>query len=179
MPKFFSNIWNDPVWSKVIASAIVAIGGITYFDGWSWIASFLERGARVVADSSTLPNWVIGLMFVGCSIAVVAVLLWLRSKGVPTATWQSYTEDEVLGLRWRWKWNHGQIASLYAFCPRCDFQMFPENTSAWDALDKYSYHCAGCSSDIKTLDENPERFESTVKRFIQQKVRNGQWESRS
>jgi hypothetical protein len=40
----FAKLWHDPVWSKVIAVAIVAIAGSvgSYFAGW-WPASFVDK----------------------------------------------------------------------------------------------------------------------------------------
>ena len=65
------KLWRDPVWSKVIAGAILAIIGscATYF--WPTVKSFLK-------SSTAVPNW----LFIAVSLGVIVIcrLAKLRLK---------------------------------------------------------------------------------------------------
>lgn len=67
------KFWTDPVWSKVISTAIVAIFAsfITYIAGaWPSIIAKSEDICIFLSSSSMVKNWVIGI-FILCFISVV------------------------------------------------------------------------------------------------------------
>src|SRR5690606_21766528 len=68
--------WTDPVWSAVIAGAILAVLGaaLTYFAGW-WpaISGFFAGLAPLAAGSTTVPNWLLALLVL-CAFVVGGVL---------------------------------------------------------------------------------------------------------
>src|SRR5712664_2715950 len=80
------NIWNDPVWSKVIASVIIAgAGWLTYRLNW-WPGWMTRRIAGLwisfwtyLSSASAIPHWLLILLILIAvpTIVVAAVLMWV------------------------------------------------------------------------------------------------------
>lgn len=96
------RIWADPVWSKVIATGIVAVGAViaSYFLnllptfwGWLWAAVVF------LGSTSAVWNWLLFVM-AGCTL-VVLILIVSEMRG-PTEQrsqfdFYKYHADEILG----------------------------------------------------------------------------------
>lgn len=174
------KIWNDPVWSKVIAAGIVAAGGLfsTYRLNWwpGWITRRLASLWAYLLSPSTVPHWLLVLLgLVGIPIIVLAtVLVWIAVFPKATApNWTSYTTDLFDGLRWRWRYANGCVDRLLSFCPHCDFQVYPDNTSPFAVI--INFHCESCGRNLGTCEGPDNRLNSRVTRLIQQKLRAGTW----
>jgi len=173
------RIWKDPVWASVIATSI---GGLaSYFAGW-WpaIVQAVKEVWIFLGATSSISHWfVVALALLALPTLVVGVMLaWqlVRPTPVSNPDWHAYTEDHFFGLRWRWRYfDGGNIRDIHTFCPRCDFQVFPQNASPWDAVERIRFRCDSCHSDLGEFQEAFESVESKTKRFIQQKIRNSTW----
>lgn len=178
------KIWDDAVWSKVIAGAILAAAGvvITYLMNW-WpaIAGVVASLFGFLAEASSVPNWLIGIGIV-CSVLVLiiaAMILWQAvspTSGTSREASRGYLTDTFFGLRWRWQYGgDGDIRDLYACCEHCDYQVHAENVSGYDAVPSMLFRCDLCSSTAGPFNEEPFEFESKIRRRIQQKLRTGTW----
>lgn len=175
-------LWKDPVWGAVIAAGIIGAVGLasTYvLDLWPVIAAYLMDVFTFMRKSSPLPNWLLVILVIATIpsfIIVVALILQaIRSPDHQTPTWESYTSDTFFNLRWRWRYDDGEISRLNSFCPRCDFQVFPVNASAFRAVDRIAFKCDSCHANLTEIDDSYELFANKVRRFIQQKIRNDSW----
>ena len=80
------KIWSDPVWSNVIATAIVAIFGFG--------AAYIWPRARLLLESSTqVPNWLLAAMLPGAA-AICFVARGTDKRGRRQA---SHTDPRVSG----------------------------------------------------------------------------------
>jgi hypothetical protein len=181
------KVWNDPVWSKVIAGAILAAAALIYsLDWWPAIVRSFVAVSRFLAQGTSVPNWLLGLLAL-LTLPTVAVVLFaigisvIDRKREPqhraaAAGWRSYTSDTFLGLLWRWSYiSDGMPGGLASFCPHCDFQVYPHDASGFRSIDQIAYHCEACDRALVTLDESPHSLHNKVERLIQQKLRNGTW----
>lgn len=180
MSKILRRLWNDPVWSKVIATAIVAVLAMvaTYFLNWWPVLGrmFSEGWSRVVQKTPT-PNWLLAILVL---LAVPALLVigaiswrWAFPPRPPPASWADYTTDSFLGLRWRWRYLDGGLPhEFHTFCPICDYQVVAERAGAYQAVPRIAFHCDVCGRDVAVFGEPLEVLESKVGRLIQQKIRN-------
>ncbi len=173
------RVWKDPVWASVIAAGITSVG--SYFAGW-WpaINEFLGDAWTFLFASSVVQNWVLGTVSLLAVPTIIFLLAFLWKSIHPTENeqfdWRSYTQDSFFGLRWRWSYSSiDQIQRLNTFCPHCDFQVFPEGASSWEAVDRIRFKCDSCHSDLGVFNERYETLESKAERFIQQKIRNKTW----
>jgi hypothetical protein len=90
----------------------------------------------------------------------------------------AYTTDTFYGLRWRWSYTSdgtGTPVYLASFCPHCDYEVAPEDTSGFRAMFAIMYNCYGCERPGGTFEESAGSLHNKVGRFIQQKLRNGTW----
>ena len=178
------KLWNDPVWSRVIAGVILAVGASTgayFLNWWPIIGGFTKRGYNFIFVTTNVPNWLLGILGIVClpTIFIVLALAWEQispKKQNTESGWRSYKSDIYFGLRWRWKYfQDGSIHDVFTFCPYCDFQVFPYNTSSYRIIDRIGYHCDSCGRDLGQLDESQDSLEDKVIRLIQQKLRNESW----
>lgn len=179
-----NSMWKDPVWSAVIASVIFAIGGAvgTFFLGlWPTIGGWFVCLWTAGGQPSQISNWIVwlfGLMSLPTALFLGA-LLWTAVRGnggSVSEDWSSYTEDEFLGLRWRWKYfASGDLEHPNPFCPVCDYQVFPHHASAYHAVERIGFHCDSCGRKLPEFDESYASLRSKIERFIQQKLRTGAW----
>jgi hypothetical protein len=176
-----TKIWKDPVWAAVISTAIVAAGGtvVTYLFGpWPTIGTWIKSVAAYGVATSQLPNWCIWLLGAVAlpTVLFALALVWeaLRGSNEPDPR-LLYVEDVILGLRWRWKYlSGGTFGDVHSFCPHCDFQVFPQDARAYDAIDRIAYSCDSCGAKLAEFAESHGELESKVRRFIQQKLKCGQ-----
>ena len=177
------KLWNDPVWSKVIAGAILAVGTLlgTYFlDWWPTIGRFAKDAYNFALSPTSLLNWIIGVLGLLAAPTIIGLLAIIWQKIFPSSSsatdWRNYTTDKFFGLRWRWRYfGDGKIYDVHTFCPHCDFQIYAEDASAYRAVDRITFRCDSCSQRLGEFDEPFASLENKVKRFVQQKIRNGSW----
>ena len=195
------KIWHDPVWSKVIAAAVIAmltwIANL-FFHWWSW-AGLLRNAARLlktawefVFSTSPVPHWLIGLgvllIILAAAILIVASTAAHQAKSTQFAQislppWHSYTTDMFYEVRWRWRYDiAGQVTDLNCFCPRCDCQLFIQEPSpilfhGIPNREPTLFCCPRCGSIVRQIHERADQIELAVTAFIGRNVRNNLWGS--
>lgn len=175
------KIWNDPVWSKVIAAGILALIAVitTYLDWWPNIWTFLSNSLAFIKAYSLVPNWLLAIFGLLAIPTIVLITFFMYSLLKPnsqnTPDWKTYTSDTFFGICWRWQYYNNAMNDMHTFCPHCDFQIFPQNASAYNAVDRIAFHCDSCHRSLGSFNEPYISLENKAKRFAQQKIRNGSW----
>ena len=176
------SLWKDPVWSAVIAAAVVAAAGAvgTYLlDLWPAMAAAAGRAWQFLFATTEVSNWILILLGLGLipAVLLVAVVIWdfVSRKPTMAPSWTNYKEDVFFGLKWRWQYVGGRIDRLVSFCPHCDYQVYSHNASGFHAVDRIGFDCDSCRRHLCQIDESQRSLESKVERFIQQKLRNETW----
>jgi hypothetical protein len=179
MGAFFRRAWNDPVGSKVIAVAIVALAGLVAT--WTFWHHLLVWGLALVAflfATTAMPNWLVGILLGPALVLIVlaaAVFVRASPNESPDPT-RDYCEDHFLGAVWRWRYLNGhEIYSPTPFCPRCDAQIIPHQTSGYAIVDSIGLACDICSGFKIEFEESWDGLQDKVIRMIQLKIRNGEW----
>src|SRR4051812_33847885 len=130
MIKLVKRIWNDAVWSKVIAAAIVAtvITYATYLLNWwdnIWTAT--KAGFSFLVATSPIWNGAIALvitLFLLQTAVLIRIFQVLRAEEKPD--WRDYARDTFYGgdFRWRFTGSGGDLTELHCCCPECQYQVF-------------------------------------------------------
>jgi hypothetical protein len=175
--------WKDPVWAAVISAGIVSAagaGGMYLLGLWPAISDLAGTLLRAASEQSKWSNWQVWMAVALAipSLLLALALLWNVIRPLRSVDdWRNlYTEEKLVGLRWRWKYySDGSLGDIHSFCPHCDFQVFPHQASAYSAIDRIGFHCDSCGRDLATFDQPFEHLESRVRRLIQQKIRVGSW----
>jgi hypothetical protein len=170
----------------VISGAILAAAallGSYLLNWWPTIGRYAALGFEFARETSIVPNWLIALLLLLAAPTVLFVLALIWQIAFPskssTSSWHEYTSDNFFGLCWRWRYIGERLSEMHTFCPHCDFQVFPENASAYAAIDRISFHCDSCNRDLGTFEEPYGSLENKAGRFAQQKLRQGTWQSQN
>ena len=180
MYKHLIRLWKDPVWSKVIASGIITISftAITYLSGyWPILKDFFLILWKFIISFTSIPNWVIGILSIPFILFIWAILYRLKEKVFSNpVTFKNYCNDNFLSLKWVWSYTwDNQITNLYSLCPKCDYQIFPKDSSNYSMIPKYRYICDDCGYDAGTIDEDTQKTEHDIKLKIHKNIRTGKW----
>jgi len=179
-----NKVWKDPVWSKVIATGILAIlvsVGTYFLDFWPSIKVALNNSWSFIFSSTYVPNWLVGIMTLLCVLFIYAILIELKGnppKEELEKTFKYYTKDSFLGLLWCWRYAGNQIDNLHSLCPHCEYQILPKNSSSYSAAPGYEYSCDDCGYSAGLIEGYPENLNQKVKLKIQKTIRTEQWRER-
>jgi hypothetical protein len=169
---------RNSIISGLILAAIISLLSVVPA-GWSLVWNVLKAVWKWLTENRAVPGWTLVLL-IACGAVVLVMLVFIgwtwitRSKSSPVG-WKGYTEDEFFGLKWRWQYSQSGIYRLVCFCPACDQQLYPQNRSAFRALDRIGFRCDHCGRDLGEFDMNWDTLEDKVKRSVQRKVRTGEW----
>jgi len=177
--------WTDPVWSKVIAGLILAAGGAVatwLLDLWPAIGRWFSRAGSFLTATSSLPNWALGLLILLSASFLFLIIGGLVQSAVASKEpdWRDYRKDSFFGLTWRWNYGlTGTIFGLYCTCSTCDYEVHPSHEYSTRGTPTVGFKCDACGSHFGPFDETSNSLLNKVERFIQQRLRTGQWKARN
>lgn len=174
------KVWSDPVWAAVIASVIfggLSAGAVYVFDWAPRIGGVVSQAWQYLLADAVIPRWLIGLLVLLATpaLVLVGVFMWGSRKPQPLS-WEDYRSDQFYGLNWRWSYSGLRVVRLVSFCSRCDFQVYPQDSSYFSAVPRFLYQCDGCGARLGEFDGDVGILDNKVERSIHQKLRNGQWQ---
>lgn len=162
--------WPAPAQGKVIVPLIIAVLVAAYFMGlWSLLGGWFTALWYLLAESTLVPNWLLGI-FALCAIIVAGLLgAALRPARQSRQPSQIHAQDTFFNIKWRWSYDaSGGIRELTPYCRHCDHQLVLKNVGGHRALDRYEVRCDQCGSLACELDCSVEEFEGRVLRRIDQ-----------
>jgi hypothetical protein len=173
------KIWNDPVWSKVISAIILLT--LSYFVGIiSWIWYLIKYFFNLLTDQINIPIWIfLSLVF----FVFISLLLFLKNvfkkDDLETIKIQDYYEDIIFSIKWRWSYaSNNEIVRLNAFCPACDYQLYPYKASSFEIIEDIGFKCEDCGKDFGVFNHNYSVLEDKVIRKIHQYIRSDEYKTR-
>lgn len=147
MKEKLSNMWHDPVWSKVIAAVIVALGGLVV-SAIKSLCSPMSFGSAVLnVLSFKVSVWVVLLVIF---IVVLGVSLLKKYASKPTPPFVTeFTSGIYQNQRWQWNWRWDDeerryhVYDLSVMCPKCKTGIL---TIYFDG-----YQCGKCGAEFDAL----------------------------
>jgi hypothetical protein len=184
--QFLKKILVEHVLTPALGTAIVASGLLVWLAPETWWSSLwgtIRAVANFFGESTTLPNWLLAILIVITLVFVIGLIVLgiaiVRDKPTPNPI-ADYLSDYLIGMVWRWQYGSGgDIYGLAPFCPHCDFQIHPRFASPYKMIECYSFRCDHCGQLNVERNESLQETESLVIRLIQQKLRNGDWQTAS
>lgn len=173
------RFWADPVWSKVIATAVIAlgIGGSTYlFDWWPSIREILERVWRYSFETVAVWNWIAALSIL-YMIGATSVLLYLLlpRSSEPFEHLRDYRMDNFDGVEWRWSYDMaGKVVKLHSCCPDCKYEITAEAPITWGAASLSVFVCEHCGRRAEVHVAQNALYDVVI-RLIHRQLRSGEW----
>lgn len=123
MIETLKKLWHDPVWSKVIAAAVIA--SATYFLVDKHIIwKILESIFEFMIFQVSMPIWVLilsSLVF----LFLIPIIAFIKKRKIPR--FLSYKSDNIFDIDWFWEWsppsvynnNKYEIMNITPRCPSC------------------------------------------------------------
>ena len=148
--------WSDPVWSKVISALILAALGTaaSYFlNWWPGIGKGISAVFGFLGRTTPVWNWLIGV--VSIVTLVLMLVVWLASVTArQSGTAPPYTSDDFFGVKWRWRYTHGEITGLYSLCVNCGLQIYLLDASDYTMVPRVAFRCDDCGKTAGPFDRN-------------------------
>jgi hypothetical protein len=97
----------------------------------------------------------------------------LRQKNVNHPNWRDYKQDEIMGMRWHWRYSSYKhdIENLWCFCP----DDYTELISS-DSYTQVNFQCETCRKKFGPFQGNLNYVLGMVERQIRRKLRTDEWE---
>lgn len=180
-----TKIWKDPVWSKVIAGAIITIlgGAATYFGGLlpKVIHVFVAIWGFLISNTP-LYNWLIIILILPSILTLIVFTSFIidsvKGREKPL-NYRNYCSDHFDTLKWIWKYgSDGYIFDVVSLCPKCDYQIIPKFASAFRAAARYEFKCDECGYSGGFYDGEYEEYERKIKLKIQKNLRTEEWKNK-
>jgi len=139
--------WQDPVWSKVIATGVLASIGATAtwaFDYWSQLKAVSTSVLALLNNGVSIPVWLL-IVIIPLLISLVPIIQKITTKASSEPEFMRYQKDNILGIDWAWDWScpnmYNSKYSIRDLLPRC-----PNCKSSLET-DDYSGHIVRCIND--------------------------------
>lgn len=171
----WKTLWSDPVWSKVISAAIiaVAVGAGSYFlKWWPAIGKAVSAAGRFLVAKTPVWNWLLGVAAIYIALTLIeARLVHNKKRRKPSVP--PYIEDVFFGVRWRWRYSGTEIVNLHCLCLGCGLQVYFFNIGPFAAIPRLGARCDDCGQRSDEYDGDGEMLESHVIRLIHRNLRHG------
>jgi predicted RNA-binding Zn-ribbon protein involved in translation (DUF1610 family) len=174
---FFKKLWRDQVFSKVISDRIIAIvgslslGAVVYW--WKEFIRILGVAWNFLGDSTSVPNWLIGLLsFCALLVLLGLLVLILTTLKKTCPDFRTYNTDVIYNVRWNWQYDsYGRIRSVLPFCPACGYQITPIPEESYRVTTAVIFSCPHCGGFEEKVEESFEEIEEHIVKVIQLKLR--------
>lgn len=108
-----------------------------------------------------LNGWIITLLAVFSLFGLISLI----QKSMGNRELNSYTEDEIDGVIWRWKWKDDKVVNLWSYCPTCDAELVYDDSSN-NSLNPDSFTFLICEN----CDCTKAKIKSSNKNYVLAKV---------
>lgn len=157
------------------------VAGLTLAAVLYWVPSvrvFFARGLiwlwTLMTTRLAIPLWLMLLMVFGwlSIVGFWARTVLLRSASLPEHF--SYTEDNLFGTLWRWRWNNttGDIYDLACFCSNCDGSLVYSSHYHGKVT---SLFCEHCNEQTATFEGKYTHLENRATRELVRRIRTGEY----
>jgi hypothetical protein len=153
---------------KLAAAATIVVLAVGYFLGWwSQLVAWLESLWSLLADSTLVPNWLLGL-FAICAIIVAGMLgTSLRPVREHRRPSPIRAYDTFFNMQWRWSYDaSGNVQNPTPHCLRCGHPLVLKDIGRNSPADRYECRCDRCGALACEIDCSIEELESRVLRNI-------------
>ena len=145
MKNLLRNAWEDPVWSKVIAAIIVALGGV--------VVSAIRSLCSNVSFGTTILNvlrfkmslWIVLLVLFAMALGVA---IYKKHSGKTKPSFVSaFTSGVYQNQQWHWTWEWSDedkfyyVMDLDIMCPNCKNGVLN--------LSYDGYQCGKCGTEYE------------------------------
>lgn len=146
------RIWNDPVWSKVIAGVFLAVLGFLI----SVLKGCLNESESIPDALKSVFSIKINIWVVGVIVLILLIIISLIRRHDRRIPIPPFINEFISGVyqnqvwKWHWKWSptykYYYIEDLNFECPYCH-----EGIMTYDLLE---YRCVKCNREMPNIIAN-------------------------
>lgn len=181
---------DHPIRNKIIASVVAGLVlstlGYAFYaapDIFRWVSRILTSIWNHLTSALTLPYWLFWLIVILSVPTMIRVIRSLtRRDKTDEPTFRMYTQDSFEGIIWRWSYDYyGSPSNITPYCPICDSQLvhLRETEFSLRRASSVAFYCETCKQEQARIEGGDRHYAiSMVQRFIDLKIRHGEWEQR-
>lgn len=155
MQKTIQRIWNDPVGSQIISTAIIFVLGVI----GSFIWSLINNKTVLEALQSILVCKINIWLALGLFLTILVIVSMLKRRRVPPFV-KEFNKGQYQNQTWKWHWQRKgkvyHVTDLSIVCPMCHKGLL--------TLGYMNYRCAKCNADL------PYRFMNTTSDAVEKQI---------
>ena len=140
----------------------------------SWFSQIIIWLENTRLTPYNYPVWILLLSFIFGLICLVTIFALIKRNAKLDYT--TYTQDNIYGATWKWKWHKNQITNLQCYCPTCSSVLVYDDTSShtrYTDVTKTDFICESCKSHLvmSIHGGNKNYAFNAVKREIERRIR--------
>jgi hypothetical protein len=172
LKKIFIEAFKSALVKVISAAILVILGALIFF--WNPILAGIVWVWNFIWTSHPLPGWVLIILFLLAVVGISSLALRIYKK----LTYRSYTEDNILGVKWRWSWKGKVVSGLRCYCPRCDVELSDKyeepHIMVYRPGSKVYFVCENCGRDKDLLTGQIDIYNpiDAARRVIESRARN-------
>jgi hypothetical protein len=157
-----------------------AIGGLL-LGLFQWITGFISIvwhacksaviwSVHLLLLSIPVPLWLIIIILPIIISTLIKIYAAFMKKKVEFSTSRDYNQDDINGVRWRWRYTaNGDIINLYCLCPYDSTQL----VYSYDYRQLY-FRCETCGEKFGPFEGDHDFVLGMIERQIHRKLRSGE-----
>jgi hypothetical protein len=98
----------------------------------------------------------------------------LRQKDMKHQNWRDYNQDDIYGMRWRWRYGayNADIDTIWCFCPGDYTELV-----YLDGYSEVSFRCETCGRKFGPFNGDRHHVIGMAERQIRRKLRTNEWKA--
>lgn len=129
----------------------------------------LQNILDLFTNTYELSGWVLFLLGLFTLVGLITLLKKIFKK----RNSNSYKEDMIYAVTWRWKWRKENIYDLHAYCPDCEDMLVYDDSPCTSSPKKETHFiCQHCDQIKTTIPGGNNNYAiSIIKREINRRIR--------
>ena len=177
----FKSIRNGVIASVIAGIVLLVVPVLRNYviSFFSWMWSIVVWCGDALISSYALPGlaWLPILIF--ATIGLVNIYSAIKGEA-EEPDYQSYVEDFIYGVMWRWDWPGNHISNLWCYCTSCDATLIYDDSTCRNLYSnekKTDFICENCGHTVvATISGGNKSYAiSAVEREIDRRVRTGEY----
>jgi len=177
---------RNTIFATVAAGLIVAVLLSAWFGGilqacFHWLLSVIRFMGSLLTHQIKIPLWALLILTILAILPIFRIVRTLRKKDSEPSE-DTYIQDDLFGVVWRWCYSSNGIDDLWAFCPHCDNTLvYDEQRSDRRKPSRFyppeftKFVCENCDTKSQELLGNKSHALGRVEREIDRRLRTGEW----
>ena len=126
----YKSIRNGAIASAIGGIIVLVVPALRSYavSFFSWLWSIVTWCWDALISSYALPGWVWIVVFIFAITGLVNIYTVIKGEA-EAPEYESYIEDFIYGVKWRWSWVGNHVSNLWCYCTSCDATLVYDDSS--------------------------------------------------